>query len=117
MANDIRDGVRLAGARRSLHHHAFYLRALQPPYNGDLLVIEGFRKKELLGPGLLRCGFGLFNRTSSSLRIGRTNLSANARFREDVGWLVRWLGHESDSGARQRVRLSQPPVSGAQGPP
>ena len=103
MANDIRDGVSLAGAGRSLHHHAFYLRAFQPPYNGDLFLIESFRKKELLGPGLVRCGFGLFNRTSPSARIRRASLSAKARLREDVGWLVRWLGHKSDCGARQGV--------------
>ena len=44
-------------------------------------------------------------------RIGRTGPSADARFRKNVGWLVRRFGHKSGSGARHGVgrlnRLSQ----------
>ena len=45
VANDIGDGMRLAGPRRSLHHHAIGARQLSD--DGHLLIVEWLREEKI----------------------------------------------------------------------
>ena len=91
VADDVGDGVRLAGARRALHDHA--IGALELLDDGDLLLVVGQRKVQLTR------GLGA---ACARPRVAR---HAAKTQRLNLACLVAWRRHQHQRGAGQIVGL------------